>query len=681
MSSGKVLEREKQADLMSRKRALERDLSIPPVQNKRRRSYAKRSLRYFAKTYFPHLYYLKMAAFQVNRQKKMEALIKFGNRTADADPRGTGKTTDAVVAAMWALLNGWRVHFIIVRANDIEAKVIISDIKRELETNDLLLEDYPEVCIPVRALEGAAQRAGRQTVDGVRTRIEYHGSSIYFPQVEGSPSSGSVISVAGIEGKIRGRNLNGRRPDFVLLDDIEDQESANSIIISAKRERIILSDIGGLAGPGKSVATFWRGTILKRGCLIDRYTDRALKPAWQGTRQKSLVTEPENDKLWARYTELMDQGKRDGSDPTGRVATKFYRKHRKAMDKGSVLAWSENYIREKAPDGSMQEISSLQHLMNLRIELGEEAFQTEYQNDPPEDDKYSGLTADLVANRLSMCPQFVVPVGLEAHLVQCIDIRGREIHYAVLACDENATGSFIDYGQIKVDAPDGDLRDPKSAVRPALEIAMLGALEKRRSMTEAEVTPYRDENGDPLSVSLTLVDAGWLEKVVYQFCNSSGPRWRATKGDQNQPGKRKFLSPKRGSGKKIGNNWYAVRQQQSRTWLFHMNADHWKLTCHERFSQTLGTSGAVTVFGNSPLEHKRFSKHIVAEEWDIEKGRFIKTYRWNHFLDCASGCFAAASMVGAELIKAPVVKKKQISAAVKQPAQGRQQSFNSHRRH
>jgi len=204
--------RETQADLMRKNRARERDLEIPAVENPKRRASAKRSLRYFGKTYFPHLYYLKPAKFQSERIKKMEFLIRYGGMAADAEPRGSGKTTDAVVAAIWALLNGLREHFLVIRANGPEATEIISDIKLELETNDLLLADYPEACVPVRALEGAPQRAGRQTVNGARTRIQYHGDCIVLPMIEGSVSSGAVCSVAGIGGKIRGRKINLKRP-------------------------------------------------------------------------------------------------------------------------------------------------------------------------------------------------------------------------------------------------------------------------------------------------------------------------------------------------------------------------------------------------------------------------------------------------------------------------------------
>lgn len=70
----------------------------------------------------------------------------------------------------------------------------------------------------------------------------------------------------------------------------------------------------------------------------------------------------------AKRSEAVSASPLDGSE-----ATEFYRKHRRAMDAGGVVAWAERYNED--------ELSALQHAMNLRLQ-DEAAFFAEYQNEP-----------------------------------------------------------------------------------------------------------------------------------------------------------------------------------------------------------------------------------------------------------------------------------------------------------
>jgi hypothetical protein len=289
--------------------------------------------------------------------------------------------------------------------------------------------------------------------------------------------------------------------------------------------------------------------------------------------------------------------------------------------------------------------------MNERIKIGERAFATEHQNEPPEDDKYSGITPELVASRLSLYPHMIAPPGQSSILVQFIDVAGREIHYGVYACAKDVTGSFIDYGIIKVaNAPKGNLRNPPPGVEKALEIAVMEALCQRREEVRAGMTEYKDMDGNSLDVMVTLVDSRYLKKLICLFCAQSGPRYLPTMGHQHQPSKEKYRGPTAASkALKQGEQWHAARDKKLGGIIYHVDADYWKHRAHERFLQAPGTPGAATLFGNNAAEHERFSKHICAEEWDIENHKWIKRSRWNHFLDVAAGCLCAASICGARL--------------------------------
>jgi hypothetical protein len=72
----------------------------------------------------------------------------------------------------------------IIGANQTRATDNVNSIKRIFES-DLLLADFPEVCYPIRCLEGINQRSHGQLYQGKPTHIEwsadYHGLSFPCP--------------------------------------------------------------------------------------------------------------------------------------------------------------------------------------------------------------------------------------------------------------------------------------------------------------------------------------------------------------------------------------------------------------------------------------------------------------------------------------------------------------------
>lgn len=645
-----VDERLGQREIMRRRRAASRDLHIPECLNPKRRARSKNNLALFKKTYFPHLAYLKSAPFQIARIKKTEQMILYGGNAADAEPRGTGKTTEAMIAAIWALLYGKKKYFLVVRANADESATFIENTKGELERNDLLWEDFPEVCVPIRALEGQPQRAASQTVDGVRTFIKWKADRIVLPTIEGSEASGGILGCVGIEGKIRGLLVDGSRPDFILIDDPETLDSVKSETISKTIEDHITKDIGGLGGPGHIISTLWRCTVIRRGCLADQYTNRDLHPEWNGARRSAMEKWPDRMDLWDAYLKKKEDGARDGDDTTGRAATAFYRKNRRAMDVGALAVWKQNYVRQKGPDGKPLELSAIQHLFNELYRLGEKAFLSEYQNDPPIDDGFAeGLTQEIVADSIGGHPKFIVPADHDI-LVQGIDLGARLIEFQVKAFAPDGSSSTVDYKAMPTNAPKGNLKNPKGDLKEALEARILEALEARRDAELAGI--YVDENGNPRSIDLTLVDSGYMTDVVYRFVKSSGKKFRAIKGLGTGKKMERYKQPKPAKGIRVGNHWYRKHQRGKpaedipNIWLYLLEVDHWKEYSHQRWLQDLGTPGAAALFGDDPREHLEIARQITAEQYDVEKKEWVKIRAANHYLDTDGYTNAAAEMLG-----------------------------------
>lgn len=648
---------------MARKRAAERDIDIPAVVNPRRKAQCKNDLVKFAKTYFSKppdfrrfpgrrgLAYRPLSPLHVTILNEFEHIILYGGQQALAAPRGFGKDTLAIIATIWAIVYG-HTRFVVFACYEAKsAAKRIESIRNQFETNQWLFEDFPEICAPGRALMRAVQRGKQQTYRGEFTRIEW-GETLVMPTIEGSASSGAIISPGSLNGSIRGMNINGERPSFVVISDPQTREVAKSEMQKRDILDSIREDFGGLGAMDDPLAMLVLVTVMMRGDVADQLTNQAEFPQFTGRRFGAIIRWPANMDLWDQYSLLRDEGARTG-DKDGRKAFRFYKANRKAMDEGAEVADQHGFSKRKSRDGSPLELSALQHLMNKRWEMGVDSFNSEYQNEPPAADSVYSFSPETVASRLSECPVMVLPVGC-TRLVEAIDIRGREIHFVVMAAKPDASQfAVIDYGIRRVHAPEGNLTDQSDqGVQGALQMALLDALRRRRMETTGGATPYMSEDGRPVEIELHLVDSGWMTEIVYQFVRESGPRWRAVKGDQNKKGNRRYVAPQRLSGDTQSdspNEWFAKKQPVG-LWLFHLNVDHWKLFTHFRFSQDRGTFGEIGLFGHDPRQHVTFARHICAEEWDVADGKFIDKSRYNHYLDCVAYCFAGLDMLKVRMV-------------------------------
>lgn len=642
---------------MAAKRAAERDIYIDRTTiNTDRRAACEADIYAALRTYFPHKF---DQDFTDGRREMIDSImhrIKHGGDQAIAAPRGEGKTTSTECVITLCMIWGVLQFPLIVAATGPDATRIFNNIKFEFETNNPLHEDYPEVCEPIRALDGWATRARMQTVEGEPTRMVWAADHVILPAVEGSKASGVKLACKGLDGAIRGINYRGDRPDFILIDDPETRESAVSKVQIEKRELIIEQDLGGVAGPGKRIARVMLTTLMNHTGLSARYTDRKAKPAWNGVRQALLQQMPENIEKWDKYIELRRLGQESGNDPNGREAHQYYLDDRKAMDVGAVVNNPSRYISDPADDGKPLEVSALEHCYNLIADRGWDNFATEYQNDPPEHvgPETNGITALLVRSRVNGGDQRVVPAWAEK-VTAAIDVGKRWLHWSVFAWRQGAVADVVDYGADPVPIADG----------MSVEDALLMALQDRRDAwsmdgEECVVTP----DGEPRPIDLTLVDAGNWTTTVYRFCGESDNTWHPSMGLS------RYRPKTKAKGIEPGDNWYWSRQDGG-TWLVDMNTYHWINWLHERFitepTDEAGDRrrGSVTMFGSQPAAHTDFARHMVSEVYRTEfvegKGEVGSWYKSgpNHWLDTAYMNCVAASVLGIRLMPAAQVQQKQ----------------------
>lgn len=644
------------AAALAKRRAGERDIEIPPCADRRRRNRCEKDVFLFLKTYWPLKYANPWTEDQREMINAVLAGIRYGRDQAIAGPRSGGKTAIVEGVMVYALLLGLIKFPMIVAATGPKANEIFANIKKMFERSDLLAADYPEIVYPILMLERSPARGNMQTVAGEFTNIKWSSEEVIFPTTKGSKCAGSKIMTRGIDGEIRGKRDDVMRPDFVLIDDPETRESANSDLLTEERERAIENDIAGLAGPGERLARVILCTIQNRRCLAYRFTDRKQKPGWNGKRFRSMVTKPEREDLWEKYLEVYRNGLEDGSDLDGRGAMRLYLENQADMECGSKMGNPARFTRKTAEDGTPLEISALQNYYNEIVRNGRSYVLTELDNDPPEESgpQTSGITSKLVRSRLNHRPQGIVPSSALA-VTGFVDQGDTYCHWSIVAWLAGATGLVIDYGVEEV-------HPSKSGI----DRAILNAFQSIRGRLVNE--PYLDDQGQPRAVDKVLIDAGNRDTVVYQFIRESGGTlFRPSKGF----GSKHRQSPFNGASRTIpgqrivGNHWIDVRMKTHGVWLVEMDADYWKRFVHDRFlTPTMNDDGtlqrgAMSLWGKDPQPHFNFSHHIVAEMEEEEfipgKGtrkKWVEKNKNNHWLDTTYGNCVAADMCGVQLFAA-----------------------------
>ncbi len=649
------------ADRKRESRRSERVLHIPPPADPYRRRQCLDDVYLFLETYMPTTYDRPWTTNQREMVSAIFEALQAKTAQAVAAPRGEGKSAICKGVTVYCILKGLVRFALILASTGPYAKDRLEDIKAIFEQNDLLLEDFPEVCIPARDVAVAPNRASSQETDsGQLTHIRWAGDTIVLPQVDGSICSGAVVMTRGITSSIRGLNIGDVRPDLVIIDDPDDEESADSYVKTQRRVLKINQSIRGLGGHGKGLARVMLCTIINRDCVAFKYTDRTQFPAWNGKRYKLMANPPDRMDLWEEYMRLWQDGM-EKEDKFARIAHQFFLDRREVMEAGSVITNPYNFEPDILMDGSQKEVSTLQHCFNWIADVGWDSFNTECQNDPPEDDaeETSGITPLIVRQSLNGLEQGVVPSDTQK-LTAFIDIGKHRIHYIVVAWRTGSTGYVVDYGEKYTPQPDVIGTDK----------AVLTALREWRDERIAE--PYLNEDGEAVLLNLCLVDSGFADSSVYQFTNESGNGFMPSMGDS------RFRQPSSRSADKIPGteHWYRARRDR-KLWAVNMDPDYWKHWVHDRFLMKhiaeggLQASGSITLFGDDANVHGNFAKQICAEIWTREwkdtsaggktlKEYWKKTHKDNHYFDCMYGVAVAASVCGIEMTN---VKAKRVGAA------------------
>lgn len=600
---------------------------IPKRVNPERRESCRNDLRLFLETYFPEAFPLAWSPGHLEVIHSIERQIVEGGSVAIAMPRGSGKTTIIVRAAIWAILYGKSPYVFLVAADAGKADKLLDSCKTILEFNQLLFEDFPEVCHPVRCLQGLSINAAKQHVDGERTLIDWKKSVAQMPCVEGSECSGARIEVAGVTAAARGAQVtlpDGTvlRPTLILIDDFQTRESAASPIQSETRLAILAGDLAGMKGPDHPLAMLAAVTVIYPGDAADRLLDRELNPEWRGVKQKMVNRWPDADHLWDKYAELRLESIRKAEEPT--AAIQYLRDNWDAMHAGADLSW---------PERKGDDLSALQHAYNLKLRIGDEAFQAEYQNEPVSKEECSIKlpTGEQIAARVNGRPKGEIAPGIE-RITAAIDVQTNHLWYGIIGWEDGFTGTVLDYGTL----PDQRRRFFTKRTLPR----DFASVEKYKGKTEEAAIyaalcdlladlqgrTWRDDAGAEHRISRILVDEGYQTDTVHLAIRQGGfsslampakgvgikatgtpmTEWVRAKGE---PGIRH-------------EHWRVKLSRGQKNRLLrtvHWDGNYWRAFLRKRFMVDPGDPGCLSFWGTSQVAHRLAGAHFDAMTYEVKE--------------------------------------------------------------
>ncbi len=137
------------------------------------------------------------------------------SRRAEVAPREMGKSTWwFLILPMWAAAHGHLRFAAAFADTSTQAETHLASFKSELDNNPLIRADFPDLVEP--------KTRGRGTVMADRVSL-YHARSDF------------VFAAAGMDSSNLGMKVGDRRPDLIVLDDIEPHEARYSSDLAKKR--------------------------------------------------------------------------------------------------------------------------------------------------------------------------------------------------------------------------------------------------------------------------------------------------------------------------------------------------------------------------------------------------------------------------------------------------------------
>ena len=294
------------------------------------------SLLKFCQRYLGHWFYSPFCQFHYDIIGMLEDLTFNKSKrkvfTAVASPRGHAKSTIVSKAyPLWLACYRHAENILMLADTITQCEDYLDDIKGEFEVNELLIEDFGNLVSKRRWKAGEII-----TANGVH------------------------ITCKGTGSKIRGVSKNVKRPDVIIMDDLENDDFVESATIRKKLRSWLNTAV--IPSAHTDCKFFLIGTVLHEDSLLNNLLHSSEFAYWKRFFYQA-VEEFSPSELWDEWEQIL-MGDDDDLDEK---AYSFYREHREEMLKGVKALWmdkSEDYYYD---------------MMVLRAS-DPDAFSSEYQN-------------------------------------------------------------------------------------------------------------------------------------------------------------------------------------------------------------------------------------------------------------------------------------------------------------
>lgn len=624
-------------------------------EDPRRRLRAALDAEYFAGTYFPEQYY-RPAPYHTGTMDTLQGQVLTTEqvifRTVDAAPRSIGKSTIARLVAAWGLLNAHlRMALWLGFKAENAAQHVIS-IKDWLLTSDRLCADYPEICMWVRAFGGNSKACPPG----------------YFWQDGQVKLPNRTFTLArGIDSALVGMNIEGVRPDFVVMDDIETVASVYSDAETKGIGRRIDMEVLRLHDMNRRAIYYLIGNPRVETSNVARYLDPHQSPGWAGRVHKGLNRPPAATARWTEYVEIAawrqalpdECGAAFVPDETAAAAAEIspakFAKYVEQAEKqreellakgvtpppGAGLPGALRYyaVHKEEMDAGAELLDPVRlplwECYRIIAQEGLKLFTTEIQNEHWKDEEVLDVrewTPAFIKEHATGYPPLALPHDCPAEFVTFGgDLHKEPIYYVFRAWAMDGTSWLIEAGVSEVHLHEGDdaerERIQRARLRSLWEIAQEGFKVGSASGAAAKILPFR----------MGFLDESWEQQVARAACRETGWRFRPVRG-------RAGLATRR------------FRKVEDHKPSLLLGVDHFKHDLARLLQRTRGAAGVSPGYfhlHNTPSH--AYTQHMCAERWQPKQrraGTDVVEFEWyavnrnNHWWDCEVYALAAAVACG-----------------------------------
>lgn len=245
-----------------------------------------------------------------------------------------------------------RRYIIIISETPSVAKANMEWIRNQLKFNAKLREDFGPLLSP---------KDQANITDNSEEFIAWH------PDGKDAKKQLALVQAVSTGQALRGRNWNGTRPDLIVCDDLEDARPGGNASTPEQRQKLrdwFSQTVMALGDPkGKRTAFVIVGTTVHLSSLLMHILHE--RADFKSKVYRAIIEQPIRTDLWEQTRlKYVDRDNPNRAED----AYQFYVDNYEAMNEGARVLWAE--------------VQPLWKLMTWKYDNGSKAFNTEYMNNP-----------------------------------------------------------------------------------------------------------------------------------------------------------------------------------------------------------------------------------------------------------------------------------------------------------